>query len=294
MTATRISLWFALFSLVLVNRANAQPTEVSKPSALVGTQWSGTEDLAGFGKLTFQFLKDGKAIMIDTAGTTEGTYELADDVVVISFKDGEISYAGKIKGNTLSGAASSKQPATWTWKVTQVVAQAAANNPAPAASNGPPAGAPAVAPAKPAPAQATPDTVAEVLRKLGFDPKIITPDIGPGYCIVALKDKDNWTYHVEVKVNKGIWLTATLDQLPKGAPDTEKLMRLLEANDGISPCYFFFRAADRRLCMKLEVINGSNQALLGDLQRLTSSVRMTYDLWNTANWAKETLAEGGQ
>ena len=113
--------------------------------------------------------------------------------------------------------------------------------PAPAVQN-PPAG---VAPgaAKPA-AKVTPETIAEGLRKLGYDPKIITPDIGPKYCVVALKDKGNWTYPVEVKVSNGIWLTIPLDQLPKGPPDNEKLMRLLEANDGISPCYFFWPPTD--------------------------------------------------
>src|ERR1043165_6637126 len=107
MTATRISLLFTLCSLILVNRANAQPGPAPAKS-LVGTTWAGTEDLAGFGKLTFQYLKDGKAIMIDAAGNTEGAYTVTDELVVISFKDGDISYAGKIKGNTLSGAASSK------------------------------------------------------------------------------------------------------------------------------------------------------------------------------------------
>ena len=44
--------------------------------------------------------------------------------------------------------------------------------------------------------------------------------------------------------------------------------------------------------MKLEVINANDQSILGDIQRLASSVRMTHDLWNTANWAKETPANG--
>jgi hypothetical protein len=287
MFANRIRFGLALVALVLAAGMTQAQDEPAK--TLAGTTWTGSENLQGFAKLTFQFPGGNKVIMIDAQGKTEGVFKLTDDQVVLTFAGGEVAYVGKIEGNVLEGTATSKNiknNKSWSWQVTLAEQPQQPNNPAaqkpagsgPGPKTPPPAGPPSA------------EKLAERLKKLGLDVKIITPDIGPAYCIVIFKDKDDWTYHIETKFHEeSLWLTATLDQLPGGrVVDTEKLMRLLEANDRMAPCFFFFRAADRRLCMKLEVMKlGNDQALAGNFNCLLRNVRMNYDLWNTANWAKE-------
>ena len=100
MTATRISLGLALFSLMFVNRASAQESPASSAPAksLADTTWSGKEDLPGFGKLTFQFFGGGKAVMIDAKSSSEGAYTVNEDEVVLTFDGGAVSYAVRSRG----------------------------------------------------------------------------------------------------------------------------------------------------------------------------------------------------
>jgi hypothetical protein len=68
---------------------------------IAGTVWKGSENLQGYGALTFEFHAQGKAVMIDTAGRTEGTWTRNGDEVTINF--GGCAYRGRISGRTLSG-----------------------------------------------------------------------------------------------------------------------------------------------------------------------------------------------
>ena len=307
MNATRTILLIGVSMLALNDQVNAQggtsgaaKSQTAAFKSLVGTQWSGSEDLEGFGKLTFQFQNDNKAIMIDTSGKSQGTYSVNGNEISILFNNGKVAYIGKISGKTLSGTAANSKEVTWKFRVTQDGGNV--KNPAPQGqvgginnegtdSSGPPPTGPGAgqgpgsgpgAAQKPAH-----EALFDILNKLRFEPKVITPDIGDPYCQVKLKDKDGWNFVVEVKNNKGIWLIATLNKTPAGKLDPEKLLRLLEANDGISPCFFMYRAADRRLCLKLEVVQATEQGIMGDIQTLTNAVRLTHALWNTANWGKE-------
>lgn len=137
-----------------------------------------------------------------------------------------------------------------------------------------------VTPALPVPALAktTTQALAEALGKLGLKTRIVTPAIGKAYCLIDVKEKDG-DLTVELKTDRGIWLTARLDQLPREKLDAAKLLRFLEANDAASPCFFFYRAADNRLCLKLEVVNPSDHSFLADLQSLTTTARATHNLW---------------
>lgn len=132
-----------------------------------------------------------------------------------------------------------------------------------------------------APAKVTPQNLAEFLRKLGFEPNEVTPTIGIKYCVREIKE-DGWKYAVEVKThdNGAMWMIAALDQAAEGKrPDAAKLMQLLEANDTLAPCFFFYRAADRRVCMKLEVIAPNGQGFHNDLLRMQNAVRASQSLW---------------
>ena len=84
---------------------------------LAGTVWSGTEDLAGFGKLTFQFDADGKATMIDAKTRVLGKWAQAGDQVTITFSN--CVYQGKLQGSSLTGTARyTTGEASWTFSLT--------------------------------------------------------------------------------------------------------------------------------------------------------------------------------
>src|SRR5262249_39165321 len=72
-------------------------------ASLAGTTWKGSEDLDGFGKLTFQFHADGTAMMIDAKGTVKGTSAQQGPRVVIRFAN--CVYRGQVNGQRLSGSA---------------------------------------------------------------------------------------------------------------------------------------------------------------------------------------------
>lgn len=98
-----------------IQGAGPPPTTTS----VAGTTWSGTENLAGFGKLTFQFDADGKAVMIDAQSRVNGNWTQTGDQVTVTFKN--CVYTGTIQGQTYSGTAryTSGSDANWTFSLTR-------------------------------------------------------------------------------------------------------------------------------------------------------------------------------
>jgi hypothetical protein len=272
-----------------------------QPAALAGTLWFGSEELQGFGALAFKFGPQGKVTMTDTSGDSEGTYEQRGQDVRLAFFGGAVVYQGKINGNAMSGAATNiKDNRRWTWKVARKIAGAPAPAPVPVApgGTGPGVGPPAAPQAPPAPAGGPPGNLPDYLKQVGFEPKVVRPDVGEPYCVLSLKDNDGWNYTVEVTAQKtgGMWLTCVLRQLP--APDrvpAGKLLQLLEANHVVGPCFFSYRAADSRLCLRLEVMGARPpaQSFRDDLSRLMNAARRSYDLWNGAAGGPAMPAPGG-
>jgi hypothetical protein len=89
---------------------------------MAGTTWSGTENLQGFGKLTFEFHGDGTAVMIDARSTVQGTWAQQGREVVIRFNN--CVYVGEIQGQQMRGSAhfvENGQPRgePWTFTVTR-------------------------------------------------------------------------------------------------------------------------------------------------------------------------------
>jgi hypothetical protein len=106
-----------------------QPTP-GNVAVLAGTQWTGMETLANFGKLTFQFGTGQDVLMIDAQAQTKGNYSQNGNQVRITFSN--CIYSGMINGNVLSGTAQYTQGATagqpWTFNVQY---QAQGQQPAP-------------------------------------------------------------------------------------------------------------------------------------------------------------------
>jgi hypothetical protein len=97
-----------------------------RATVVIGSQlpesntWQGTESLAGFGKVTFRLLAEGKAVMIDAQSTTGGSWKRKGDEVTITFSN--CIYTGTIKGDVLAGRArfTVGESRTWTFSVTRV------------------------------------------------------------------------------------------------------------------------------------------------------------------------------
>lgn len=106
------------FSVSRTNAALPPPPPPPAPS-VAGTTWVGTESLAGFGPLTFQFESDGRAVMIDAQATVNGNWTQNGSQVAVTFKN--CVYVGTIQGQTFSGNARYTQDgnATWTFSVTR-------------------------------------------------------------------------------------------------------------------------------------------------------------------------------
>lgn len=96
-----------------VNRPQRQ-AEHNQPAVRNVTQWTGSENLAGYGRLTFQLLAGQRAVMIDAQGTTEGTWVSRGDQFALQF--GNVVYTGTRNGSNLSGTADNGQ-ISWTWNV---------------------------------------------------------------------------------------------------------------------------------------------------------------------------------
>lgn len=89
-----------------------------KVASVSGTSWSGTESLAGFGKLTFQFEPDAKAFMTDVKSKVAGKWSQTGNQVAVTFSN--CVYSGTIQGQTFSGTARyTAGDATWTFNVTR-------------------------------------------------------------------------------------------------------------------------------------------------------------------------------
>jgi len=86
---------------------------------LVNTTWKGTETFAGVKNLTFQFLANGQAFMIDFQTTRPATWTQNGDQVTVSVPSISTTYTGTISGGAFSGQARDHQNGTWTFNLTK-------------------------------------------------------------------------------------------------------------------------------------------------------------------------------
>jgi hypothetical protein len=96
---------------------NNTPNNSAPVLRLAGTTWSGRENLQGFGDLSFRFDSNNQVTMLDTAGSTPGTWSVNGDQVTLRFNNGQTVYTGRVQGNVLSGTARGGRGQTWEWVV---------------------------------------------------------------------------------------------------------------------------------------------------------------------------------
>lgn len=95
------------------NPAPAAPQQVN----LAGSTWTGTENLQGFGRLSFQFQAGGQVNMTDASGVSQGTWIQQGNQVTLTFANGQLTYRGIINGQVMSGNAGNVRGASWTFSL---------------------------------------------------------------------------------------------------------------------------------------------------------------------------------
>jgi hypothetical protein len=85
----------------------------------IGTVYSGTEDLKGYGKLSFTLQSGGKATMHDAKSTVQGTWTKSGNQVTLSFTQVGATYHGTMNGSQISGFATDTKGQKWTFRVNQ-------------------------------------------------------------------------------------------------------------------------------------------------------------------------------
>ena len=80
-----------------------------------GSTWSGTEQLAGYGNLSFVFGQNNSVTMIDAKEQSVGTYSVQGATVTLEFP-GKCSYQGTVIGNTMNGTGRDERN-TWKFSV---------------------------------------------------------------------------------------------------------------------------------------------------------------------------------
>jgi hypothetical protein len=89
-----------------------------RPAPLVGWTFSGSENLNGYGNLTFKFLDDRSVVIYDAKDTVQGRWERGGgNTVYLYFYNDQCAYRGTVTGNTLSGTARSPN-SVWSWSTT--------------------------------------------------------------------------------------------------------------------------------------------------------------------------------
>jgi hypothetical protein len=94
---------------------NPQPQPQPQPQTTV---WTGNEDLASFGRLSFHFHTGGRVQMHDAAGWSEGQWRRDGSQITLWFSNGRVVYTGTMHGATMYGTARNDRTA-WNWSVTE-------------------------------------------------------------------------------------------------------------------------------------------------------------------------------
>jgi hypothetical protein len=171
----------------------------------------------------------------------------------------------------------------------------------PAQTTGPAGGAPAPAAGLGADAQIlTEQNLTKFLRDLGYEVQEKHNLIGGATRVVTVR-QGGWTYVVEVALignQGGLWLRS-----PLGNPLTKAeslpaapLVKLLQANHLLGPCFFSYRPSDQRIALNLEIPGRlmTPAAFRFQLNFFLDDICRTRNLWDANKWpAPEPANEGG-
>jgi hypothetical protein len=101
----------------LTNGYTGGTTGGTTGGATNGTVYSGTENLKGYGNLSFTLQSGGKAVMHDAKSTVNGTWSRNGNQVTLTFSQVGATYHGTMNGFEISGTATDTRGQRWTFRV---------------------------------------------------------------------------------------------------------------------------------------------------------------------------------
>lgn len=146
--------------------------------------------------------------------------------------------------------------------------------------------------------QLTQESLGELLRSLGLEPK--QQEGRYDFHFRAVHDEQEWELSLSAVLSQNgesIWVMAWLDELPRSAAEVPRsaLLRLLADNDKLGNGKFFaYIPQNRRFVLQRVVPNTqmTPQKFRGILRDLGTSVVQTYAHWSTDHWTDKKTAGG--
>lgn len=140
----------------------------------------------------------------------------------------------------------------------------------------------------------TVESLLEMLKNQGYAPK--EEKVGTSQIYWVTVQRAGLSYNISFQISPNqekIWAIVPLSDIAE--PDKAaggRLLKLLELNDTIGPCYFRFNRASKRLFLSRAMDNRAvTPANFRDnLERLLDRLVETKDAWQVANWSEPTAA----
>lgn len=143
-----------------------------------------------------------------------------------------------------------------------------------------------LAPLGPVPGQSLNDASLEAtLRSMGYDPKISKSSNGKRtfYRLHLEEDKFRFVFDLSLDTERErIWFSGPLSTVTdRDRVATERLWKLLESNDDISPVFFSYDNNNKRVYLNLVIDNRDMTAtiLRKEISRFMRVTERTYPLW---------------
>ncbi len=132
--------------------------------------------------------------------------------------------------------------------------------------------------------------IAQTLKDMGLAPQSLFPNVWQ----VSL-DREGWKVHVMVTLTpdgERIWLESKFTPIDQpDIVDASVWLKLLEANERISPAYFTFDRGDKRvhLYRAFDLGAASASRLKKEIDAFDAAVRRTQSLWRSENFSGAEL-----
>ncbi len=141
----------------------------------------------------------------------------------------------------------------------------------------------------------TTESLATMLENMGYEPKTGQYSDGSKYLSLAVA-RGTWTFGIGLDISPDksqIWLSSYLAEVKE--PDKvkpEPLMKLLEANNSVWPCYFVYFTQSKGLSLyrPLKNLDVKPALLKNTLEAHMNAIETTAPLWDVAKWTDSAPA----
>lgn len=138
----------------------------------------------------------------------------------------------------------------------------------------------------------TVDSLETMLENMGYEPKAGKYNDGTKYLTVSIA-RGTWTFAIGLDLSPDksqIWLSSYLAEVKDPAKvKPEPLLKLLEANNAIWPCYFVYFTSHNGLSIyrPLKNLDLKPALLKNTLESHMNAIESTAGLWDVSKWTAE-------